>query len=78
MRAKNLALRLVVGSLLLPAISSKQAKPAILTFTFSDVSSGVLDITVQVDNIDIGSSMKKREVGGKGFLRRPAESDDHV
>jgi polyisoprenoid-binding protein YceI len=50
---------------------------ATLTFTSSDVSSGVLDITIQADSVDTGSSIDNGKLKGK-ILRRQAESDDHV
>jgi len=41
-------------------------------------STGVLDIKIQADSVDTGSGMKEREAEGKEFLRRQAESGDHV
>jgi len=41
---------------------------ATLTFTSSDVSSGVLDIQIQADSVDTGSSMKNGKLKGKDFF----------
>jgi polyisoprenoid-binding protein YceI len=41
---------------------------ATLTFTSSDVSSGVLGIKIQADSVDTGSSMKNEKLKGKDFF----------
>ena len=41
---------------------------ATLTFTSTDVSSGVLDIKIQADSVDTGSGMKNGKLKGKDFF----------
>jgi len=41
---------------------------ASLTFTSTDVSSGVLDIKIQADSVDTGSGMKNGKLKGKDFF----------
>jgi polyisoprenoid-binding protein YceI len=41
---------------------------ATLTFTSTDVSSGVLDIKIQADSVDTGSGMKNGKLKGKSFF----------
>lgn len=41
---------------------------ASLTFTSSDVSTGVLDIKIQADSVDTGSGMKNNKLKGKNFF----------
>lgn len=41
---------------------------ATLTFTSSDVSSGVLDIKIQADSVNTGSGMKDGKLKGKDFF----------
>jgi polyisoprenoid-binding protein YceI len=41
---------------------------ATLTFTSTDVSTGVLDIKIQADSVDTGSGMKNGKLKGKNFF----------
>jgi polyisoprenoid-binding protein YceI len=41
---------------------------ATLTFTSTDVSTGVLDIEIQADSVDTGSGMKNGKLKGKNFF----------
>ena len=41
---------------------------ATLTFSSSDVSTGVLDIKIQADSVDTGSGMKNNKLKGKDFF----------
>jgi polyisoprenoid-binding protein YceI len=41
---------------------------ATLTFTSTDVTSGVLDIKIQADSVDTGSGMKNGKLKGKDFF----------
>lgn len=41
---------------------------ASLTFTSTEVSSGVLDIKIQADSVDTGSGMKNNKLKGKAFF----------
>jgi polyisoprenoid-binding protein YceI len=41
---------------------------ATLTFTSTDVSTGVLDIKIQADSVDTGSGMKNGKLKGKDFF----------
>jgi polyisoprenoid-binding protein YceI len=41
---------------------------ATLTFTSTDVSTGVLDIEIQADSVDTGSGMKNGKLKGKDFF----------
>jgi len=41
---------------------------ATLTFTSTDVTSGVLDIKIQADSVDTGSGMKNGKLKGKSFF----------
>ena len=41
---------------------------ATLTFTSTDVSTGVLDIKIQADSVDTGSGMKNGKLTGKNFF----------
>jgi polyisoprenoid-binding protein YceI len=41
---------------------------ATLTFTSTDVSTGVLDIRIQADSVDTGSGMKNGKLKGKDFF----------
>ena len=41
---------------------------ATLTFSSTDVSSGVLDIKIQADSVDTGSGMKNNKLKGKDFF----------
>lgn len=41
---------------------------ASLTFTSTDVSTGVLDIKIQADSVDTGSGMKNGKLKGKDFF----------
>ena len=51
------------------AIKGKFEKwDASLTFTSTEVSSGVLDINIQADSVDTGSGMKNGKLKGKDFF----------
>jgi len=41
---------------------------AALTFSSTDVSTGVLDIKIQADSVDTGSGMKNNKLKGKDFF----------
>jgi polyisoprenoid-binding protein YceI len=41
---------------------------AAMTFTSTDVSTGVLDIEIQADSVDTGSGMKNGKLKGKNFF----------
>jgi polyisoprenoid-binding protein YceI len=41
---------------------------ATLTFTSTDVTTGVLDIKIQADSVDTGSGMKDGKLKGKDFF----------
>ena len=51
---------------------------AALTFTSTDVTTGVLDIKIQADSVDTGSGMKDGKLKGKDFFNADQESVDHL
>ena len=51
---------------------------ASLTFTSPDVTTGVLDITIQAASVNTGSGMKNGKLKSKDFFDVEAESGDHV
>ena len=51
---------------------------ATLTFTSTDLATGVLDIKILAESVDTGSGMKDGKLKGQRLLRRQRESADHV
>ena len=51
---------------------------ATLTFTSTDVSTGVLDIKIEADTVSTGSDMKDGKLKEQRFLQREGRSAHHV